>query len=374
MKILHLIQKPQLRGAEVFASQLASHINKAGHEAIIVGVFAGNADLPFSGEILSLNGNSRHRMRDFAAWKKLARIIKEENPDVIQANAGDTLKYAVFSKIIHRWKQPIVFRNASTISLYIKTWLERKWNGFFFHFTQKIISVSNTSAADFIKLFPKHKHKVVTIPIGIEHTVSGSVNGFTSHQIQSNGHGPLLIHVGGFTFEKNHSGLVDIFQLVLRKKPSARLKLVGDGPLKNKIEEIVSSKALNEKIEFCGFKQNAIKLIRNADVLILPSHIEGLPGVILEAFYCKTPVVAYDVGGIKEIVVNNETGRLIKKGDETAFAEAILDALNNRPHNQYLTENAHRLVMSTYLNTHITNEFLGVYKSLAAAYQSPEQN
>lgn len=219
MKILHLIQKSQLRGAEIFASQLAAHTNQSGNEAIIVSLFPGNADLPFNGNIISLNGNLHGRMHDLKAWKRLSQIIKEEKPDIIQANAGDTLKYAVISKIIYRWKQPIVFRNASTISLYIKTWTQRKWNGFLFGFTHKIISVSKSSALDFEKLFPECKDRIITIPIGIEHAEGPKgINGNTNDRVRLNGqHGPVIIHVGGFTFEKNHFGLINIFEMVLKK-------------------------------------------------------------------------------------------------------------------------------------------------------------
>lgn len=367
MKVLHLIQRSQLRGAEIFASQLASHINRSGNRAVIVSLFPGNADLPFNGNIIPLNGNSKGRLHDFKAWKKLAKIIKEEKPDVIQANAGDTLKYAVFSKILYRWKQPIVFRNASTISLYIKSWSQRQWNSLLFRFVDKIISVSNASAFDFSNLFPAYKNKVITIPIGIEHVeISNAINGKAPERVQLNGQGPRIVHVGGFTFEKNHTGLLEIFHMVLGKEPATSLYLVGDGPLKQKMQEDVRAKGLDSNVKFCGFQKDAMQYIKGADVLVLPSIIEGLPGVLLEAFYCKIPVVAYDVGGIREIVRNNKTGRLIAKGDVHAFAEAILEAIQKNDKNQRLIDNAYELVISNYLNTQIANRFMNVYKSLAS--------
>jgi hypothetical protein len=132
MRILYLIQKPQLRGAEIFASQLASHLQSDGHSVVMVCLFSGEAQLPFSGKIIHLNSKAKMRFCDLKAWKKLAQIINEERPDIIQANAGDTLKYTVFSKLLFRWKQPIVFRNASMISLYIHSRLIKWWNSFFF--------------------------------------------------------------------------------------------------------------------------------------------------------------------------------------------------------------------------------------------------
>lgn len=365
MKVLQLIQRPQLRGAEIFASQLTSHINGAGHKGVLVSLFPGNSRLPHADEILTLNGTPERRMWDIKAWKKLSVIIATEQPDIIQANAGDTLMYAVFSKVIYGWKQPIVFRNASTISLYIKTWVAKKWHGIFFRFTDKVISVSNTSAVDFTTIFPTFKNKIITIPIGIENTVAysdvRSLEQINKPVLQGN---PTIIHVGGFTFEKNHTGLISIFQRLLKEVVGAKLHLVGDGPLKKEIEEAVTAQKLTSNITFHGFQANALQFIRDADVLVLPSHIEGLPGVILEAFYCNTAVVAYDVGGIKEILVNDVTGRLIQKGDEKAFVKAILDSLEKTDENKLLLKNAHHLVVTKYLNKQISGQFLEVYQSV----------
>lgn len=365
MKVLHLIQRSQLRGAEIFASQLASHTHNAGSQAVLVAVFPGESKLPHNGEVLSLNGIPQRRFFDIKAWKKLSSIIAKERPDIIQANAGDTLKYAVFSKLMYRWKQPIIFRNASTISLYIKSRFAKKMHGFFFRYADKIVSVSDTSAADFTALYPEFQKKVIVIPVGVEDKMvlderSKAVNSIG----QGMEKGPLIIHVGGFTFEKNHTGVIDIFELILEKKPTATLYLVGDGPLRQQTEKLVRAKGLDSQIKFLGFRTNALQLMRGADVLILPSIIEGLPGVILEAFFCKVPVVAYDVGGIKEILKNHQTGRLIPGGDKHAFASAVLDATHNTPQNIKLVENAYDLVTSNYLNTQIARRFATVYESL----------
>lgn len=361
MTILQLVQKPQLRGAEVFASQLSTHLNESGHRAIIVFVFPGSAPLPFTGETKHLNGSPKRRLVDWQAWKKLAQIIKEEKPDVVQANAGDTLKYAALSKLFFRWKQPIVFRNASTISLYIKTAPAKILNGFFFRFAKKVVSVSNTSAKDFIRLFPKFKNHIVTVPIGIEEVNFNEAQNNLLQQATR----PALLHVGGFTYEKNHVRLIEMFERIHQQQPSASLHCVGSGPMKQQIEELVKQKGLEQHVTFYGFRNDAMQFMKDADVLLLPSIIEGLPGVLLEAFYCKTPVVAYDVGGIHEVVINNKTGRLVTKGNEEAFVNNIIEALADTPANKQMIQNASQLVMKDYLNTIIAKKFIEVYKSIA---------
>jgi glycosyltransferase involved in cell wall biosynthesis len=344
----------------MFASQLSTHINEKGHKAILVFVFPGKAPLPFTGEIKHLDGSPKKRMWDIKAWRNLARIIKEEKPDVVQANAGDTLKYAVLSKLFFKWKQPIVFRNASTISLYIKTTPAKILNGFFFKYASRIVSVSNRSATDFANLFPQFKKRIVTVPIGIEE----AINNTAEVNVLPRASKPVLVHVGGFSFEKNHVRLIEIFEGIRKQQPGASLHLVGSGPLQGQIEELVKHKGLEQQVHFYGFRNDAMQFMKNANVLLLPSIIEGLPGVILEAFYCKTPVVAYDVGGISEVVINGKTGYLVPKGNEEAFVENVLKALEKTSENQQLTQNAWQLVMKEYLNTRIADRFLEVYKSL----------
>lgn len=363
MKILHIIQKAQLRGAEVFASQLATHLVNAGHEVVLVCLFAGNAELPFSGKIYHLDANVSRRFTDIKAWRELRDIINIESPDIIQANAGDTLKYSVLSKLFFRWKQPLVFRNASIISLYIKSRSVKLLNAFFFRYIDSIISVSITSALDIANMFPHYNKSIVTIPVGIE---KASV--VTPAHIQSKH--PYLLHIGGFTFEKNHTGLISIFKAVLQTYPTATLHLVGDGPLRKQTEELVQQKGLQQQVIFHGFHKHPMEFLMQADAFLLPSLIEGLPGVVLEAFFCKTPVIAYDTGGVSELVYGR-TGKLVNKNDEQSFSKAVIETLANPEQNEEIVCNAYSLVTTKYMNADIAQKFIKVYKAVITKQQSP---
>lgn len=365
MKIVQLVQQPQHRGVETFTAQLSGRINASGHKAVMVFLFPGSAELPFAGTVHHLQGQVRKRFWDFAAWKRLAQIIATEQPDIIQANAGDTLLYAVFSKMCFRWKQPIVFRNASIISLYIKNRWSAWWHGLFFQQTKNIVSVSQASADDFAALFPAQKKKIVTIPVGVEDDAVDELGKLAKEKDRTGQTPePSFVHVGGFTFEKNHKGLLAIFEEILRQRPGAKLDLVGDGPLKEEIEERVREKGLGPYVRFHGLQKTVWPFLNAADALLLPSLIEGLPGVVLEAFLCRTPVVAFRVGGVGEIVRHGQTGWLLEKGENKAFATAALEAVKKNPSNKRIVQNAYQLVAAQYLNSRITQEFLSVYASL----------
>lgn len=352
LRILHLIQKPQNRGAETFASQLANHQNNHGHTVKLVSVFSGEANLPWKGRIESLKATGKFRFLDFKAWKKLSQIVKDFKPDIIQANAGDTLKYAVMSKKLHRWETPIIFRNASEVGRYLTSKHQKKINTFFYKNIDAVASVSKASKRDLLQHFPFLQDRCVRIPIGLEKKKIEELGAFSS-KIKN------IVHVGGFSFEKNHKGLISIFKMVISKYDNVILHLIGDGPLRKDIELLVKNEGLESKVKFYGFVNNPLSYIQAGDVLVLPSIIEGLPGVILEAMYCKTPVIAYNVGGIREIV-NGNTGMLIEKNNERKFAEAIINVLNED--NLIRIENAHKLVLKEYLNERLIKDFDNLYR------------
>ncbi|QCK15910.1 glycosyltransferase [Mangrovivirga cuniculi] len=355
MKILHLIQKKQLRGAEIFTCQLAQYQINSGHDVLIVYLFDGDAEMPVSEKLLiPLNGQKSKRWWDFKAYKALNKIISEFAPDIVQANAGDTLKYSVLSKLLHSWKQPICFRNASMVSNYINSPITKFINSFFYRYTNIIASVSKSSMEDLNNLFPSTTPKTKVIPIGLD---IDKIN-FTPSKYETKQFN--IIHVGGFTFEKNHEGLIRIFDRLL-KKNNSHLHLIGDGPLRKKTEEKVEKLNLQQSVTFYGYVNNPLDYISGGDIFVLPSIIEGLPGVILEAMFCNIPVVAYDVGGIKEIIKEDITGKLIKKNDEETFVESIIILMNNPELRNKIVSNAKALIELKYNNYKISDEFISFY-------------
>jgi len=362
VRILQIIQKPQLRGAEMFASQLSNHLQAQGHEVVLVSLFKGEEKLMFSGKQIHLGLSAKVRWLDYAGFKKLALVIQDEKPDIIQANAGDTLKYTIVSRVLFNWNKPIVFRNASMVSLYIKNSIVKKLNGFLYSKVDAIASVSHQSKADINQLFPITKDKSKVIPIGIESDI-GTVRKSKEDRIGKTDE-IKLVHVGGFSFEKNHKGLLNIFNRFLVDYPNTKLKLVGDGPLRKEVEEQAKSIGITDSVEFLGFQSNPMQYVREADVFVLPSIIEGLPGVVLESFDCQTPVVAYDVGGVGEVVKNTETGILVKRNDEGGFVKGIKETIEKPEEKSERVKNAFELVQEEFRNEVIAEKFSAYYKEI----------
>ena len=326
-----------------------------GHEVMVVSIYGGSATLPFKNRVISLERPKRKRYFDLLGWKKIARIISDFKPDVVQANAADTLKYAIFSKKIFSWKVPVVYRNASASSYYIENKFSKYFNYLLLREVHLIISVSEASKMDINRLFPFTAPKTVVIPVGIEkQKISFLKNTFDKNNVN-------IIHAGSFTREKNHQELIDIFKLLIKRGEEFNLHLIGDGDLRDDIKNRIIRENLEDKIFLHGGVNNPLSFIEAADILVLPSTIEGLPGVLLEAMFCKTPVVAYDVGGVGEIIFP-ETGVLIEKGDKEAFAEAILKVSASK--DDIKIQKAYDQVIKKYLNSELAKEFLKYYQQL----------
>jgi L-malate glycosyltransferase len=357
MKIFQVIQKRQARGAELFTALLSEELQNLGHNVILISIFEGNHSLPFSGKQIHLNRPIHKRFWDWEAWNSFAQLVKEESPDIIQANAADTLKFAVFSNKIFGWKAPVVFRNASLMSTYIKSSLVRKLNQGLLNQMQGIISVSHASQFDLIQFFNLTKPRLEVIPIGI--------NFSDFPQLQESQGIAELVHIGGFTFEKNHHHLLDIFESLSKKREGLKLKLIGNGPLFTKIKAEIKRRKLEEKVKLLGSMSNPFSQLSKCSILVLPSRIEGLPAVILEAMFLKIPVVAYGVGGIPEVLKNGETGWCIPPNDQNGFIQAIEEVLTiDTDSKETILSNAFQLVITNYSLEKVTLQFEDFYKRI----------
>ncbi|MDO6390239.1 glycosyltransferase [Pontibacter sp. BT731] len=363
MKIIQLVQKPQLRGAEIFASQLSNHLQKSGVDVHLISVFSGASHLPFKGKISHLNRPINKRLWDFKAWRAFAEIIKRERPDLIQANAGDTLKFAILSKLFYKWDTPIVFRNANKMGDFIDSKPKYLLNRFLVKKVDAVVSVSKLCENDFKATFDFPSSKIKTIPIGVEEYEISHEPPTDLQAIYKNYR--VLVNIGSLVPEKNHEALLNIFEAIAKKDSSVFLIIIGDGRLRSELENKANNLLSKNRILFAGYRNDVMKVLKHGTAFLMPSLIEGLPGVILEAMYCQIPVIANNVGGISE-VVNERTGWLIEKNDTSSFINAVNEVLAGSENIRYKVGNAQQLVISEYLNSQIAARFKKAYMSVIA--------
>jgi len=352
-----------LRGAEVFACQLSEQLIKLGHSVDVMILFGDKiAPLDYSVSFLFLHADENRRWFNFKAYKKLAQVIKKNKYDIVQANAGDTLKYASLSKKIYKWKSTLIFRNANKLGDFLTSNPKKIINAWLMKEVDFVASVSQECLSNFLQFFPDFKNRIEYLPIGIK--IITPPKYLSLSQIDIEGKGPFILHVARFMPEKNHFGLVSIFSNILTSYPDAKLLLIGEGKTKENIINLVSEKKLNKSILFLGERKDVLSIMSCCDMLVLPSLIEGLPGVILEAFLQKLPVIAYNVGGIKELIKNNQTGWIVPKNNQTDFLDAIKKCLESN--NNTLKNSAYDIAINKFSINNISDRFVFIYNKLIA--------
>ncbi len=124
---------------------------------------------------------------------------------------------------------------------------------------------------------------------------------------------------------KGHNFLISAFKKVKNEVPSAHLVLVGEGPLKEDVQQQVAPAGISQSVHFLGQRDHIPELLRAIDAFVLPSiGSEGMPRVLLEAMAAGVPCVATQVGGIPEVINGQAVGFLVPPGDPEALAEMML--------------------------------------------------
>ena len=134
-----------------------------------------------------------------------------------------------------------------------------------------------------------------------------------------------VICVGRLSAEKGQAGLLDAFSRVLQDHPDLELLLIGDGPERERLQSVAGSMRISDRVNFggrCG-ERETLAHIAQADILVLPSFMEGLPVVLMEAMAIGTPVIASRVAGIPELVEDGKSGLLFTPSDWKALADCI---------------------------------------------------
>lgn len=151
----------------------------------------------------------------------------------------------------------------------------------------------------------------------------------------------IILFVGSLINRKGPTVLLEAFLSLLEQTPSAKLYIIGEGPLHNQLEGFVAKNNLTSNVHFLGSlpQEQVGQWMRMAKVFVLPSLEEGLGVVLLEALASGTPCIGSEVGGIPD-VINNDVGKLIPPNDPIALKNALSEILNDEDKWKSMSEKA----------------------------------
>jgi len=139
-------------------------------------------------------------------------------------------------------------------------------------------------------------------------------------------HGATVIGtIGRLVDVKRQDLLIHGFSRLKGTVPSAHLILVGDGPLRSELGQLVDSLGLKDSVHFVGYQPEAWKYLHMMDVFALTSSSEGMPQAVLEASVAGIPVVASRVGGLPEVIDDGRTGILFPPGDVDSLTRSLVE-------------------------------------------------
>jgi len=272
---------------------------------------------------------------DIAAILKLRKLLATGRIDLIHAHNGRTALVAAAARRLAGRGSVVATQHfidpahagrvglAARASRAAHRWVQRH--------TDRYIAVSHAVEKAMIERESGLAGKVAVIPNGISALDLASL--VPASEIRDSLAIPrdalLIVCAARLSPEKNIATLIEAMGKVTGEVPRARCVIVGEGPERKALEEQIRKAPWGGQILLPGFLQDAISIIRAADVFVLPSRAEPFGLVLLEAMALGKPVVSTAAGGPLEIVKIGETGFLVPPGDSAAMAGAIVTLLGD---------------------------------------------
>lgn len=268
----------------------------------------------------------------------LVRYLKKERPASLISAMAHTNLVAIWAKYLARANTKNIVVVQDTIfsglpsTMGVKFKIVRLLTKFFYPRADSIVAVSSGVAEDVVKLgsINRRKIKVIYNPM-ITPELRSKGKSEVRHKWFAAKDRPVLVSVGRLTAQKDFGTLLKAFKIVL-EQCKAYLIILGDGEERSNLKDLIFELGLEGKVDMPGFVDNPYAYIAKADVFILSSAWEGLPGVLIEALALETPVVSTNCSfGPQEILKDGQFGRLVPVRNWQMLAEAVIATLSESP-------------------------------------------
>lgn len=262
---------------------------------------------------------------------RLRKLLKNEHPDAVISTLTGMNLFTILATDYRQRGYPVFIREASTMqntaSLVIRTLKKRLYPK-----ATAVIAVSEGVLNELESSIglPRSNLHTINNPVNKGHLKAASRADVT-HKWLKEKSCPVFISVGRLTEAKDYDTLIRAFDLVRLKLP-AKLIIVGEGPERPGLEQLVNSMKLNESVDIPEHSDNPYALMARADVFVLSSRWEGFVNVLLEALALGMPIASTDChSSPREILENGKYGNLAPPGNPHKLAESMFQALKSPP-------------------------------------------
>jgi len=373
LRVLQIVQQPALRGAEVFAKQLSSALRERGHEVRTVYLYASrDSRLRIEDDDVVLGASPRHVLeRAFVQPRVVSRLmhlLDQFEPSVVQLNGGRAVKYgAALRHLRRRTNWVAIYRNIGDPEYWVRGLLKRfAYRVGVFSGVDGIVALSERSSEVFQNAFGVDA-PIDVIPTAVSpgDLVPSESRARTRKRLETPEAAPVVLFVGNLAPEKRIDRLVSAFSRVHEKVPDARLWLVGEGPERSKVEALVRELGLQRVVSLIGQTTDVASYYAASDLFALTSDSEGIPAVVLEAAYFRLPVVATDVGLVRECVRDGESALLVRP-DAAELGDALGRLVRDVDLRRRFGDCGRRLVDERFLISEIARRYEAFYRRVLA--------
>lgn len=331
-KVLFLFPFPSLGGgggAQRVISTLLRRLDRDRFEPHLALLNAARSDFDEIPKGVCVHSLNYRRVR--YSLYGLVRLIRSISPNVVFSNIGHMNIALLLCRNFLPSETRVLIGESTSVQAYLQetTRLPGLWAALYrrlYKHADIVICLSETMKKELATDFTLPVEKLVRIynPLDVEMIRSMAAVGGNPFSTP----GPHVVAGGRFVHEKGIDLLLNAMPQVLKRFPNARLTLLGEGPLHPQLEEQAKGMGIAASITFAGLQTNPWRYFLHGDVVVVPSRLDGMPYVALEALALAKPVVATDCpGAIREINESVATIVLVRPNDPHALAEGIVAAL-----------------------------------------------
>lgn len=371
IKICYIITKSNWGGAQKYVFEIANSLDRNIFDIVVA--LGGNGILKeklenVGIEVITIPNLERDISfsKEIAAFKFLYNLFKERHFDIVHLNSSKigglgslTARLAGVTKIIftaHGWA---FNENRSFISKTIIKFLY--WLTILM--SDKTIAVSE-KIRERVLSWPFIKKKIFVVHNGVKEIDFYEKNEARTKLTEINQKLKKEKFLIGTIAEIHPIKGLDILINSIKKTGSeinAQFVIIGEGEIRAELEKQISENNLQEKIILTGFLDNAAKYLKAFDLFILPSRSEAMALVILEAGLASIPVITTKVGGLPEIISDENFGKIVEPENENALAIAIIDAIKNESWRKNSAENLQNKVLKNFSHSQTLQKTLEIY-------------
>jgi len=270
-----------------------------------------------------------------SSFFSLIRRLRTHTPTALISASFHANCVAILASIFSRTSTQFIIADHPSVDAalqelsFLKRTLWRVLISILYPISDKYIAVSNGVAKAMSKYGGVDQRQIVVIPNPVISDEIFTLGSIKTHHPFFNSSKPTLLYVGRLSYEKDVPNLIQAFAKAQSCTPP-RLIIVGDGPDRPQLEDLVRQKHLDDKVSFLGHQDNPYPYFAQSDLLVLSSTREGLPTVLIEALAFGLKITSTDCpSGPREILNNGAYGQLVKPGDSEMLANAIVLSLNS---------------------------------------------